>query len=798
MKKSIAMALMLGGSALATSTAFAQTAPAPGAAGTVAEVVVTAQNRVQSVQDVPIKIDVVSAQQLQRAGFNSVADLDKVAPVAMIQNDQGNVQVTVRGIGNTAGGNTDNSVVTNIDGEYINNPAVLGTALFDLERAEVLRGPQGTLEGRNATGGAVNFIMKKPGRAFGGNLSASYGNYNTQRIDGGLDIPLSPNVSTRFAGFYDNHDGYTSSPGLAPGNYGGFNFPGYAGGKSDTNHAYGGRASIKADALDNRLSLYAAAEYTKRDFIPQAFDAADTHQAKYTPGPGCAKNGWSLTAPLILGQTLCIPTNTNFLPSINRASFAAPANGFGHIYQDTYAIRGSAEYRFSPEATLTYTGGYRHFNVDPKSHTSLPVTYANIINYNRNDTTSHELRLSGTINNVIYQVGGFYFKEVINSFGGFYVGDITPGTTNFGLYINDNLRNSNNESKALFGQVEAPLVDKLTAVVGVRYTENTDHGYWRDKAGFFAGPAKRDLNATQFTPAKILLEKENKTTWTAGLNYKPDSSTLYYAKVSTGFKAGGFDSVGTYGAETNTAYEGGLKKKFGDHGQHFINLTGFYYDYTGLQVNVLLSSAEGGRTFNAGKATIWGAEAETQYTIAPNTHFNASINYLNAELKQLSALYNVYCVPISEGGPGNCKTPTGDDLTSVGDLDPNTPGIQAPSYAGHTPAYSPKWILTGSLDHSWDIASKGTLTARISTTYKTTYFTTFLNYPDSAQKPFSSTDLSLEYQGFNGVTVSAYVRNLEDYRPLTQAYYLAAATDDIYNWEFGTPRTYGVRIGYKF
>jgi iron complex outermembrane receptor protein len=215
-------------------------------------------------------------------------------------------------------------------------------------------------------------------------------------------------------------------------------------------------------------------------------------------------------------------------------------------------------------------------------------------------------------------------------------------------------------------------------------------------------------------------------------------------------------------------------------------------------VNVLLSSAEGGRVFNAGKAIIWGAEAETSLLLAKNTHFNASVNYLNAELKKMTALYNVYCVPTSEGGAGNCKTPTGDDLTSVGDLDPATPGVQAPSYAGNRPGYSPKWILTGGLDHSWDIGSKGTLTARINTTYKTTYFTNFLNYPDVAQKPFSSTDLSLEYQGFNGITVSAYVRNLEDYRPLTQSYFLAAATDDIYNWEFGTPRTYGVRVGYKF
>ncbi len=167
MKKSIALALLLGSSALASS-AFAQTA-----APAVEEVVVTAQNRAQAVQDVPIKMDVVSAEQLVQAGFSDANDLNKVAPVAMIQQDQGTVQVTVRGVGNTAGGTTDNSVVTNIDGEYINTPAALSVAMFDLDRVEVLRGPQGTLYGRNATGGAANFITRKPGSSFGAKATAT-------------------------------------------------------------------------------------------------------------------------------------------------------------------------------------------------------------------------------------------------------------------------------------------------------------------------------------------------------------------------------------------------------------------------------------------------------------------------------------------------------------------------------------------------------------------------------------------------------------------------------------------------
>jgi iron complex outermembrane recepter protein len=138
------------------------------------------------------------------------------------------------------------------------------------------------------------------------------------------------------------------------------------------------------------------------------------------------------------------------------------------------------------------------------------------------------------------------------------------------------------------------------------------------------------------------------------------------------------------------------------------------------------------------------------------------------------------------------------DLTSVGDLDPNTPGIQAPDYGGNTPGYAPKWIIQVGYDHEFDLGDAGTLTARINTAFKSSYFTNFLNYHDAKQKAYHSTDLALDYKSTAGVNVTAFVRNLENKRPLTQSYFLAAATDDILNFQFGTPRTYGVRLAYEF
>ncbi|MEY2927664.1 MAG: hypothetical protein RL367_2141, partial [Pseudomonadota bacterium] len=159
----ISRALLAGVCSMAFAMpAFAQAAPAENTdAG---EIIVTAQNRDQKVNDVPIVIDVVNAETLKRIGFSDLNDIDKIAPVVQLNQDQGTVKITVRGIGTTSGDEAqDTSVVINIDGEYLNRPNVMGMSLFDMERVEVLRGPQGTLYGRNSTGGAINFITRKPG-----------------------------------------------------------------------------------------------------------------------------------------------------------------------------------------------------------------------------------------------------------------------------------------------------------------------------------------------------------------------------------------------------------------------------------------------------------------------------------------------------------------------------------------------------------------------------------------------------------------------------------------------------------
>ncbi|UVO53106.1 TonB-dependent receptor [Sphingomonas sp. SUN039] len=792
-------ALLAGTCGLAiSSAAFAQT-PAPADTND-AEIVVTAQNRAQNVNDVPIAINVVSAEQLKAVGFGNLNDIDKIAPAVQLNQDQGTVKVTVRGVGtNSNDESQDTSVVINIDGEYLNRPNALGSALFDIDRVEVLRGPQGTLYGRNSTGGAINFITRKPGKDFGVNATASYGNYNAIRLDAGVDVPLGSVAAVRVAGFYDKRNGYVSHPARAA--FG--PFPAYAGGSTDDNDAYGGRISLRLDPTE-QLSINLAGEYAKRKFTPAVFAYADLNAAGNGPtGPGCNASGYTRVAPAF-AQTLCVPNNTNFLGTIDRGTYAAPGFGTGNIAQSTYAIRGRLAYEFSDAAILTYTGGYRNFSVD-NSFLTLPVSYRSYNYLSKTDTQSHELRLNGVIGGITYQLGGFYFKEKIASLSGF----VIPIGSALGTTLSYFGRDITSESKSIFGQVEVPLGDKLTAVGGLRYTDNKRTALYRNASPFGAGPPDcftlgaaatttnclfgtgpgvKNYDALPYRTTLNLGSKENKVTWLVGLNYKPNADTLIYGKVSTGFKGGGFDAVGTYKPESNTAYELGWKQSFGERSQHQFNMSTFYYDYRDLQVSVLLNTALGGQTFNAGKATIKGVEASADIALDRLTNFHASVNYLDARYGELFAQFNVYTVP-----------GTGADVNGIGDLDPVTPGIQQPNFAGNRPPFSPEWVITAGLDHKFELGDTGTLTAAVNTTFKSAYFTDFYNYRDGKQTAFSQTDLSLLYKPVSEkFSVQAYVRNLEGTRPLTYGSFVSAGSDDIFNWQFGSPRTYGVRVSVDF
>ncbi|RIV87753.1 TonB-dependent receptor [Aurantiacibacter zhengii] len=732
-------------------------------------IIVTAQNRSEDVQDVPIAMDVVGNEAIEDAGITDFQDLTRVAPVLNITQDSNYTRVAVRGVGtNSNDEGQDQSIAVNIDGEYINRPNVLNLALFDIDRIEVLRGPQGTLYGRNATGGAINFITRKAGTEFGADINATYGNFDHRKLEAGVDIPFGEVGGLRLAGLYNKRDGYFYHPNRVAANSDVV--------RSGTADNLGVRATLSLLPTD-RLSVDLSGEYVRNENIVSAFAAYSFNAAGRGPGPDCTENGFVDAAPLIPGGQ-CIPVNSNALDQIeDRSSYDGPVPqiSLNPNKQDSYAVRGKIEYDLGG-ATLTYLGGYRH--TDQDTDLALP-NYTFYEFGNTVDTQSHELRIGGEAGAITYQGGVFFYEEKLDNLRGLYSPFIGPN----GSFINTFSRDTESRSYAGFGQVEFALNEQLTLVGGLRYTIDRREGVFGNYGfRFNAGPV-----APTAPPASVLnLEQDNEQlTWLAGINYSPNVDTLIYGKVSTGYKSGGFDSVGPYDPETNTAFEAGAKLSFGSSGQHIFNVAGFYYDYKDLQTAVLLNPAIGQQIFNAGAATIWGIEAETALEVGANGRFTASINYLDAEYDELLASYAIFDT-------------VNTDNNGLADLDPG-PGIVQPDLSGNTLPQSPKWTITAGYDHVFEIGSTGMITASVYTKFKSSYFLDIFNYASSEQESFTQTDLSLKYEPMGGNwSIQAFVRNLEDEQPLAYAGFVSAGPDDTYNFTFAPPRTYGVRVGFEF
>ena len=777
----LAAALLASTMLAVPGTAFAQDEAPEDTAQYSGTILVTAQNRSEDVQDVPIAISVIDGQKLVEAGVTDFASITRVAPAVNIVADTTQTRVSIRGIGSNSNDEAqDQAVAVNIDGEYINRPTVLNASLFDLERVEVLRGPQGTLYGRNATGGAINFIMRKPGEEFGADGNISYGNFDQVTVQGGIDVPLGDIAAVRFSGIYSNRDGYNIHPNTNT--------------RSGDEDTTAGRISLRFEPTD-KLSINVAAEQIRTRETVSAQAWVNLNSPDFSPGAGCSRVGWVDIAPLIAGSQ-CIPARTNNLAGINRNRYISPNNGVGFNNADSTAVRGTLIYDFGPVA-FTYRGGYR--NTERNGETTLSPAFL-FINFRSDiETQSHEVRLNGETGPLTWQVGGFYFKEGQQIDRGLFNGSLPAPVlgANGGLINYFRRPFVDAESKAIFGQTDIALSDTLTAVVGLRYTDDKRRALFENLGSGLPGPA-RNPNLFNVGPVRIIIPATaaqtlnlrtdaDKVTWTAGLNFEPNVDTLIYGKVATGFKAGGFDAVGTYAPESNTTYEVGTKLNFGESGQHIFNFAGFYTDYRDLQVSVLIDNSIGGQIFNAGKAVIWGAEADAVIKLSDSDTFTATLNYVNAEYKELLATVPVFCV----GCTGN--------VTAVSDLDTNPATITQPSLAGNTPPITPTWTISLAYDKEFDLGSAGTLTASAFSIFKSSYFNDIFNFRDSVQEAFTQTDLSLMWQPESRqFSLRAFVRNLENTRPITYAGFTAAGNDRIYNWQFAAPRTYGVQLGFDF
>ncbi len=581
------------------------------AAPALEEIVVTAQKRAENLQETPLAISAITQQTLEARSISSIANLGSIAPSLVVSAAAGapnNVGLFIRGLGTADPLLTaDSPVGMYVDGIILARTAGSAFEIADLERIEVLRGPQGTLYGRNTIGGAVNLITRKPDETFGLRQKFSVGNYGYWQSRTVVDTGELGDSGLRasFTYLHKQRDGIVNNSRTPdsrdPGAY----------------RADGARAAL-------------------------VFDRKTGFRASYTYDYNRSKafaNAFQLTAasPLLLNYFAASP-------GAGGATFTVSPTRLDQISIDSDGktidkVQGHAltlEIDINDDTTLKSLTGYRKWtqDVDDSSFngnagllgrrvgqgaTLFPVSLYHATGFRRQHQWSQELNLIGKVGDAIdYVLGAYYFNEKGNETSPQVVDFITAG----GAFRTTPQLTYSTESttKAIFLQSTWHVSDRLGLTGGARYT-------WDEKA----------INQTQPVVRAPTIDF-SKFNWAMTVDYKFDNGIMGYARVATGYKAGGFSARAFdsgFNPESLTSYEVGLKADLFDRRLRF-NTTAYYADHKDLQVNSFIATPNGASAVitNAGKARYKGIEIEANAVPYEGLTAYATFGYVDRKFQK--------------------------------------------------------------------------------------------------------------------------------------------------------------------
>lgn len=756
------------------------------------EIVVTAQRRVESAQRAGLAIDVVGGEELSRSGISSSSDIGKLVPALSVQQNGGaNAVFFLRGVGNfTVNGYSDPAIAFNYDGVYLGRPTSTSGMFYDLDRIEVLKGPQGTLYGRNATWGAINVLPAKPkiGES-SGFVDASYGNYDAVNLQGAVNVPIGTTGAFRLAGNLTQRDGYLSD-----------------GTSDDRTRAF--RAQMLAE-LTPDLTVRISGDYSHTG----GNGAGSSYQGRYVPnGTGGLRfipSGLDASVGLLDPASQAY-RQTLFLGLSGRNAASLDPD----IYMDNSFYGAHAEVTWRTDAgTLTILPAWRYSNLDNKFAAPGFVGFIQ----EKDEQFSLEARFAGERIGIFdYILGAYLFDEDVD-------GNYTFAQQALNAYQEFD---SNTRSYAAFGRLTANLGERLRLIGGVRWTR--DEKDFDGQADVFLVRCTRVVNFVPSCPTAPLLPvsdsftelelpfvippvggvtpiggtgailiravtpvrseiTRSKVTWRAGVEFDVAPRSLLYASVETGYRSGGFSlSVGyeTFDPEFITAYTVGMKNRFLDNRLQ-LNLEAFLWKYRDQQINhtgVDLVGNQGQFTENAGRSTNKGFEVEAQFLVTPTTLLTSQVQYLDANFKDF-----IYREPIG-ATPPLTGCPYGTSATAAGQYDINCSGNQA--------YQSPKWTVNLGAQQTVDMGDYKLVLAA-DTQYRTSRYVGFQYLPQQRVGDTWVTNANLTFapQG-DTWTIGAFVRNIENNRvPVAGLTYNSANATTIVT---SPPRTYGVRAGIKF
>lgn len=731
---------------------------------TLDEIVVTAQKRSQNLQDVGIAITAFTGSNLEELGISRVGDLAAQTAGMSIKNSLGktNPVITIRGIGmNDFKVNSAPSTAVHVNDVFLGSSAFLSFQMFDVGRVEVLKGPQGTLYGRNTTAGAVNIITNKPTEEFEAALSFDYGNFNSIDAEGFISGAISENLTARLAFMYSKSNGHQKIVGTETAGTAGFalapavpGVPSVADDDSFGGHdVFAWRGSLSwqpSENLDVEFKIHGS-----RERSDQLLKELTGEYQGFSDPDSDVFSGWS-----------------NLRPKIDSDGIGASL----HINWDMGF------------ATLTSVTGYEDFDRVMEDDDGIPIRRGEAI-YNEDLWQwTQEIRLaSNDDGNVSWILGAFISEDEIDLLNILDFSDwqlLGPGSTRTSTFVETNYIQKGS-SLSFFGHSVWQLASDLKLTFGLRYTEEDKSlkGESLDQNPYglsIVGPAfglpleyDNDYSASDVS-GKLALD------WT------PNDNTLVYASVSKGFKSGGFDgsvvlnidSTLPYKEETVWAYEIGFKSTSSDN-KFQLNGAAFYYDYDDMQVSKVVQTGLGFDSVrsNADKTRIYGAELEMWWKPSAGLDIKAGASYINSEITLWT-----------------------DDLSSCGTLpgggvDPTCPIlVEKLDREGNEVPDAPNLTFNGLVRYQWGLSNGMGLISLVDFNYTDKMFKDVSNELVTDSYLLVNARLTLK-SSEDTWSASLWVKNIGNKHYIDHLF--SPAADVRWNW-YGMPRTYGINVKYHW
>ncbi|MCG7531108.1 TonB-dependent receptor [Psychrobium sp. MM17-31] len=542
---------------------------------------VTAQKRVESVQDIPIAITAFSGDRLVESGIENSLDLQMIDPALVITTNTVAAQPYLRGVGTdifTPG--AESSIATFVDDVYVSRTTSALQDFLDIERVDVVKGPQGVLFGRNAVGGAINVYSNKPTEDLEAKLSATIGNFNKRRLEGMVNVPLvEDKVFWRFAALSSQRDGYSHNL--------------HTGKDVDDDDVFSFRTHLRVDVTDD-FTLTFSANHTKEDSTRNLA----IHVDDYGISPASAAD------KRIVKDKHDVSLNEDSYLDSEISGYSMTAN----VDFDSVSFKSITAYRES----------------DVVEHLDLDGTELNYLSNTpmfTSEVLTQEFQLvSNTGGDLDWVVGAFFLSEEATQ------------QLNIALkFVPDAFKIQpdglvETDAYALFGNVKYHINDEWAISGGIRYNNDERKIDFVQNSVLLADNSIIDGQTLAHTNSK----KFNSTTPRLVVEYTPEQDLMFYGSASRGYKAGGFNTnvyqEESFAPEYVWAYEAGMKSTIWD-GSARINGAAFYYDYTDMQLNSIPPGSSTGTfqvVYNAAAATVQGIELNT--TFVPNDDWEYGIN----------------------------------------------------------------------------------------------------------------------------------------------------------------------------